>query len=334
LNSNKIILAGDIGGTKTLLALYEFSGKHLIELKLKKYSSKEYQNLESIVKDFLDSQQINPSSAAFGIPGPVENGIAKSTNLPWVVEEKLLSERLSIPKVKIVNDLAATAFEIPYLKVDEIIEVKPVKANNRNQRFVIVAPGTGLGQAFLLCEGNKKVVVDSEGGHVDFAPTNQLEEELYIYLSKKFERVSYERIVSGNGLINVFDFLVDSNFAKPEAETLKRMITEDKAAVITYQALNNGDKVCEKVLDIFVEVLGAHCGNLVITLLATGGVYLAGGIPHKILPRLQTKIFAESFNNKGRLSEIVKATPVFVLNHNNAALSGASKIALELLNEN
>lgn len=334
MNSNKIILAGDIGGTKTLLALYEFSGKHLIELKLKKYSSKEYQNLESIVKDFLDSQQINPSSAAFGIPGPVENGIAKSTNLPWVVEEKLLSERLSIPKVKIVNDLAATAFEIPYLKVDEIIEVKPVKANNRNQRFVIVAPGTGLGQAFLLCEGNKKVVVDSEGGHVDFAPTNQLEEELYIYLSKKFERVSYERIVSGNGLINVFDFLVDSNFAKPEAETLKRMITEDKAAVITYQALNNGDKVCEKVLDIFVEVLGAHCGNLVITLLATGGVYLAGGIPHKILPRLQTKIFAESFNNKGRLSEIVKATPVFVLNHNNAALSGASKIALELLNEN
>lgn len=334
MNSNKIILAGDIGGTKTLLALYEFSGKHLIELKLKKYSSKEYQNLESIVKDFLDSQQINPSSAAFGIPGPVENGIAKSTNLPWVVEEKLLSERLSIPKVKIVNDLAATAFEIPYLKVDEIIEVKPVKANNRNQRFVIVAPGTGLGQAFLLCEGNKKVVIDSEGGHVDFAPTNQLEEELYIYLSKKFERVSYERIVSGNGLINVFDFLVDSNFAKPEAETLKRMITEDKAAVITYQALNNGDKVCEKVLDIFVEVLGAHCGNLVITLLATGGVYLAGGIPHKILPRLQTKIFAESFNNKGRLSEIVKATPVFVLNHNNAALSGASKIALELLNEN
>ena len=334
MNSNKIILAGDIGGTKTLLALYEFSGKHLIELKLKKYSSKEYQNLESIVKDFLDSQQINPSSAAFGIPGPVENGIAKSTNLPWVVEEKLLSERLSIPKVKIVNDLAATAFEIPYLKVDEIIEVKPVKANNRNQRFVIVAPGTGLGQAFLLCEGNKKVVIDSEGGHVDFAPTNQLEEELYIYLSKKFERVSYERIVSGNGLINVFDFLVDSNFAKPEAETLKRMITEDKAAVITYQALNNGDKVCEKVLDIFVEVLGAHCGNLVITLLATGGVYLAGGIPHKILPRLQTKIFAESFNNKGRLSEIVKATPVFVLNHNNAALSGAAKIALELLNEN
>lgn len=334
MNSNKIILAGDIGGTKTLLALYEFSGKHLIELKLKKYSSKEYQNLESIVKDFLDSQQINPSGAAFGIPGPVENGIAKSTNLPWVVEEKLLSERLSIPKVKIVNDLAATAFEIPYLKVDEIIEVKPVKANNRNQRFVIVAPGTGLGQAFLLCEGNKKVVIDSEGGHVDFAPTNQLEEELYIYLSKKFERVSYERIVSGNGLINVFDFLVDSNFAKPEAETLKRMITEDKAAVITYQALNNGDKVCEKVLDIFVEVLGAHCGNLVITLLATGGVYLAGGIPHKILPRLQTKIFAESFNNKGRLSEIVKATPVFVLNHNNAALSGAAKIALELLNEN
>ncbi len=334
MNSNKIILAGDIGGTKTLLALYEFSGKHLIELKLKKYSSKEYQNLESIVKDFLDSQQINPSSAAFGIPGPVENGIAKSTNLPWVVDENIISNNLNIPKVKIINDLAATAYEIPFLNDGEKILIKEGDVEKRSEKFVVVAPGTGLGQAFLVCDGNKKIFLASEGGHTDFAPTNELETELYIYLSKKYNRVSYERVISAMGLINVFDFLVDSNFAKPEAETLKRMITEDKAAVITYQALNNGDKVCEKVLDIFVEVLGAHCGNLVITLLVTAGVYLAGGIPHKILPRLQTKIFAESFNNKGRLSEIVKATPVFVLNHNNAVLSGASKIALELLNEN
>lgn len=334
MNNNNIILAVDVGGTKTLLALYECSGKLLVELKLKRYSSKDYQNLETIIKDFLNSQQITPSSAAFGIPGPVENGVAKSTNLPWIIDEKLLAEKLSLPIVKIVNDLAATAYEIPFLNDDEKILVKEIAVDKRSERFVVVAPGTGLGQAFLVCEGDKKIVLASEGGHTDFAPTNELEMELYIYLSKKYNRVSYERVISGMGLINVFDFLVDTNFARPEAETLERMFAEDKAAVITDQALKNKDKVCEKTIDIFVEVLGAHCGNLAITLLATGGVYLAGGIPHKILPKLQTKIFAESFNNKGRLSEIVKATPVFVLNHNNAALSGAAKIALELLNEN
>ncbi len=331
---NKIILAGDIGGTKTLLVLYECSGSNLFELKSKRYESKEYSNLELIVNDFLSSQQIVPQAAAFGIPGPVENGKVKSTNLPWLVDEKILSKHTGIPKLKIVNDLAATAFDIPYLKQDEIILIKYGGKEKRSERFVVVAPGTGLGQAFLVCEGNKKIVLASEGGHADFAPTSEIEKELYVYLSKKFNRVSYERIISGSGLPNVFDFLVESGFDNPVEETLERFKTEDKAAVISDQALKSKDKVCEKALDIFVEVLAAHCGNLVLTLLATGGVYLAGGIPHKILPKLQSKIFAESFNNKGRLSEIVKATPVFVLNHNNAALNGAAKMTLELLNEN
>ncbi|MFZ1518700.1 MAG: glucokinase [Ignavibacteriaceae bacterium] len=331
---NNIILAGDVGGTKTLLALFKYDGNHITEIKSKKYSSRDFIELEIILKDFLHNEQIIPASAVFGIPGPVENGKSKSTNLPWTIVENKLIDILKTPKVRIVNDLAATAFEIPYLKADELIEIKPGKVNNRNQRFVIVAPGTGLGQAFLLCEGNKKIVIDSEGGHVDFAPTNQLEEELYIYLSKKFERVSYERIVSGNGLINVFDFLVECGYGSFTEETFERMLVEDKAAVISDMALLEKDPLCEKTLNIFISVLGAHCGNLVITLLATGGVYLAGGIPHKILPKLQTKIFEESFSNKGRLSEIVKATPVFVLNHNSAALKGAAKMALELLNEN
>lgn len=330
---NKIILAGDVGGTKTLLALFECSGTHLVELKLKKYASKEFSNLEIIVKDFLSITQITPSSAAFGIPGPVENGKAKSTNLPWIVDENKISNDLSIPKVKIVNDLAATAFAIPYLKNDELIEIKSSRAENRNQRYVVVAPGTGLGQAFLLCEGDKKIVIDSEGGHADFAPTNEFEKVLYIFLSKKFKRVSYERILSGNGLMNVFDFLVDSGYGVPEKDTLNRMLIEDKAAVISDMALNEKDRVCEKALEIFISVLGAHSGNLVMNLLATGGVYLAGGIPHKILPKLQTKIFTDSFLNKGRLKELTEATPVYVLNHNNAALNGAARIAENLLNE-
>lgn len=330
---NKIILAGDIGGTKTLLALFEYNANNLVEMKSKKYPSKEFSDLETIIKDFLNYQQIQPSSAVFGIPGPVENGRAKSTNLPWIVDEKKISYDMSIPKVKIVNDLAATAFEIPYLKDDELIEIKSSSAKKRNQRYVVVAPGTGLGQAFLLCEGNKKIVIDSEGGHIDFAPTNEIEIELYTFLNKKFKRVSYERIVSGNGLINVFDFLVEYGYGPFTNETFERMLVEDKAAVISEMALKGKDRVCEKALEIFISVLGAHSGNLVMNLLATGGVYLAGGIPHKILPKLQTKIFTESFINKGRLKEITEATPVYVLNHNNAALNGAARIAEILLSE-
>lgn len=331
MNINKIILAGDIGGTKTLLALFECSGNHLVELKSKRYVSKNFENLEMIIKDFLSSQQITPASAAFGIPGPVENGFVKSTNLPWIVDEKLLSKYLHIPKVKIVNDLAATAYQIPFLKDEEKILIKESINKERSERFVVIAPGTGLGQAFLVCEENKKIVFASEGGHTDFAPTNEVEAELFLYLLKKFGRVSYERIISGSGLPNIFDFLVESNYAKPEDETIEKMKTEDRAVVISEQALNRKDKVCEKALEIFVSALGSHSGNLVINLLATGGVYLGGGIPHKILTKLQDGLFTKSFVNKGRLKDVVEATPVFVINNNNAALHGAARIAESLV---
>ncbi|AFH49672.1 Glucokinase [Ignavibacterium album JCM 16511] len=331
MESNKIILAGDVGGTKTLLALYECSGSHWIELKSKKYSSTEFANLELIVKDFLESQQISPASAVFGIPGPVEHGVVKSTNLPWIVDEKLLSKNLHIPKVKIVNDLAATAYQIPFLKEEEKILIKETSNEKRSERFVVVAPGTGLGQALLICEDDKKIVLASEGGHIDFAPTNELELELLHFLLKKFERVSYERIISGSGLPNIYDFLVESKFARSEEETIGRMKTEDRAIVISEMALAQKDKVCEKALEIFASVLGAHSGNLVINLLATGGVYLGGGIPHKILSKLKDGVFIKSFVNKGRLNPIVEETPVYVINNNLAALQGAARIAESLI---
>lgn len=333
MENNRIILAGDVGGTKTLLALYECSGNHLVELKSKNYVSKDFENLEFIIRDFLSIVQITPSSAAFGIPGPVENGIVKSTNLPWVVDEKLLSEKLHIPRVKLVNDLAATAYQIPFLKDEEKILIKDAAYQKRSERFVVVAPGTGLGQAFLICEDNKKIVLASEGGHADFAPTNEIESELFLYLLKKFGRVSYERVISGSGIPNIFDFLIESNFSIPENETIERMEVEDKSKVISEMALANKDKVCVKALEIFVSVLGSHSGNLVFNLIATGGVYLAGGIPHKILSLLKTNNFIENFNNKGRLRELTKATPVYVINNNLAALHGAVRIAESLLNE-
>jgi len=325
-----MILAGDVGGTKTLLALYECENNKLVELNAKSFVSRDFENLETIIKYFLKGREVFPISAAFGIPGPVVNGKVKSTNLPWTIDENILSANTEIAKVKIVNDLAAAAFDIPYLKADELITIKDGTKEKMSERFVIIAPGTGLGQAFLICEGNKKIILPSEGGHSDFAPTNELEAKLFLYLYKKYNRVSYERIISGSGLPNVFDFLVETNYAKPTDETIARIKTEDKAAVISEQAINKKDSVCEKALDIFISVLGAHAGNLVITLLATGGVYLGGGIPHKILPKLQAEAFTKSFVNKGRLKNVVESTPVYVINNNNAALHGAARIAFDL----
>jgi len=319
-----MILAGDVGGTKTLLALFEIRDNQLVEQKSKKYASNDYESLEIILTDFLSDVNGKIESAAFGIPGPVIDEKAKPTNLKWSLDAKIISSQFNISKVKLLNDLAATAFAVPYLNKTEIIEIKKGSEKLLSERFAVVAPGTGLGEAFLICEDNKKIVLSSEGGHSDFAPTNEVEAELFKYLSKKFGRVSYERIISGSGLPNVFDFLFDNNYGVPLNETLERMKTEDRAIVISEMALNKKDKVCEDALEIFVSVLGAHAGNCVLTNLTTGGVYLGGGIPFKILPMLQSKIFLNSFLNKGRLSNLVEATPIYLINNNNAALVGAA----------
>ena len=330
MQNENLILAGDVGGTKTLLALFEIKEGKLIELETKRYVSKDFENLDIIVKDFLNEHKAFPQAASFGIPGPVTNGKVKSTNLPWIIDEKALSIKTAIPIIKIVNDLAATAYEIPYLLKDEVITIKDGNELKEPERFVVLAPGTGLGQAFLICEGRQKIIIPSEGGHSDFAPTDEFEVSLFRYLLKKFGRVSYERILSGSGIPNIFDFLTETNFGEPEKETLERIRTEDKAAVISEMALNKKDKVSEKALDIFVSVFGAHAGNLAITLLANGGVYLAGGIPHKILPKLKDGTFTNSFIKKGRLTEIVKSAPVYVINNNYAALHGAARLAFKL----
>ncbi len=219
MQNNNIILAGDVGGTKTLLALFETKEGKLVELSRKRYVSNDFVNLYVIVKDFLDDNRIVPRAAVFGIPGPVINGKVKSTNLSWIIDEKVLGIKTGIPIVKITNDLAATAYEVPYLAKDEVITIKDGNHQQEPERFVVLAPGTGLGQAFLICEGKQKIVIPSEGGHSDFAPTNEFETVLFRYLLKKYGRVSYERIISGSGIPNIFDFLTETNFGKPEKET-------------------------------------------------------------------------------------------------------------------
>ena len=328
-----MILAGDIGGTKTLLALFRIEGNNLREIKSKRYASKDYPDLITIMNEFLKDEKQLPKSAAFGIPGPVIHGKAKSTNLAWIVDEQNLKGKTGIQKIKIVNDLASTAYSIPYLKGNELITIKEGAQEHSSERFAVIAPGTGLGQAFMLCEGNKKIVIPSEGGHSDFAPSNKLETDLFLYLKKKYDHVSYERIISGSGIPNIFDFLVEISQFKPEDETLLRMQREERAKVISDMALKKKDKVCGMTLDIFVSVLGAYAGNIVLTTMATGGVFLGGGIPFKILPKLEDGTFIKGFTQKGRLSYLVEATPVHLINNNKAALTGASSLAFDLINE-
>jgi glucokinase len=324
-----MILAGDIGGTKALLSLFDMKDGHLTELKSKRYVSATYEHLDSIVVDFLKNVEAIPQCGLFGVPGPVTKGKIKLTNLPWALDANELSDKTGIGKVKFVNDLAATAYNIPFLESHEVIQIKKGTTPRKSENFVVVAPGTGLGEAFLFCENGKKIVIPSEGGHSDFAPTSEMEAELYKFLSKRYKHVSYERIISGLGIPNIFDFLIASHYAKPEPDTLERMGTEDKAAVISDTAMRLTDQVSMKAMEIFISVLAAHAGNLVITAQATGGVYLGGGIPFKILPLLQQERFNDNFTAKGRLKSLTDSTPVYVITNNNAALRGAAHMAFE-----
>jgi len=330
MNIENTVLAGDTGGTKTLLALYEAQDGQRKEIKKAHFNSRDYERLEDIIEAFLAGETGRPTAAAFGIPGPVVDGVVRSTNLPWVIEEKTLSQHVQIPHIKLVNDLAATAHALPSLTEDEIVTIKKGETPKHPERYVVLAPGTGLGQSFLMRHRGKSIVIASEGGHTDFAPANEVEAELYLYLYRKFGHVSYERTISGSGLPNIFDFLIDIKNAKPSKATLEQMQTQDKAAVISTLALDALDPVCEEALHIFVSILGTKAGNLALNFLSDGGVYLGGGIPYKILPKLSDGAFVRSFLNKGRMQWVLDNIPVHVITNNQAALKGAAQIAFEI----
>ena len=322
------ILAVDVGGTKTIMTLFDEVNCELTEIRTKKYPSGNFGCLEDIITEFL-GDDTTPYSASFGIPGPVENGVVKSTNLPWTITEEGLSKKTGIPTIKLMNDLVATAYSIPSLTQDELINIKKGTKKEHPERYVVLAPGTGLGQSFLIHKDGHSIVIPSEGGHVSFAPNTEVETELYLYLRKKFGHVSYERIISGTGLPNVYDFFVEVKKMEPKQETVEKMKNEDRAKVITEMALEKKDPVCEETLDLFVSVLGAYAGDLALSFLAYGGVYLGGGIPYKILPKLKEDIFINSFKAKGRMKNIVEQIPINVITNNLAALKGAAYVAQE-----
>ncbi|QQR91741.1 MAG: glucokinase [Myxococcales bacterium] len=324
------VLAGDIGGTKTLVAVFETQdGKHqsLEKLRVQRFASAEHPGLESILENFLSSETIGFDAAAFAVAGPVHDEVCKATNLPWIVDGNLIAKKFGIPRVHLRNDFGAVAFGVQHLKSDEVEVIQSGVSDPHGMRAVIGA-GTGLGQALLApCDG-KWNVIENEGGHTDFAPRNELEIGLLRFMLKRHKRVSWERLVSGPGLLALYDYLVEAGEidSHPAVEAAKGHA--DPSEIMGKAALERNDPACRRVVDLFLELYGAEAGNLALKCLPTGGLFIAGGIAPKLLPILKGP-FLPAFMNKGRMSPLLEDVPIYVVKKPDIGLWGAAAIALE-----
>lgn len=321
-----MILAGDIGGTNARLAYFQPQNGHLRLISERVFPSREHSELGEIVVKFLDDSGTRPDAACFGIAGPVRNGRVETSNLPWVIEQSRLAKQIHLPATLLINDLEASAWGIGALSAADLVPLNTVAAPAIGNQGV-VAPGTGLGEAGLFWDGKLHYVFACEGGHTDFAPQNDLQIDLLRYLKSRFGHVSYERVLSGPGLVNVYDFLRDAGLAKESQALAIQISNGDAAAAISKAAIDGSSELAEKALDIWISVFGAEASNLALKVMATGGLYLAGGISPKILDKLKGPIFMESFLYKGRLRPLVEAIPVQVVTNEKAGLLGAARCA-------
>ncbi|MES2345829.1 MAG: glucokinase [Chlamydiota bacterium] len=314
-----MILAGDIGGTKTHLALFE-KGKILKE---EKYASKEFAGLEEILFLFLKKSD-SPKKACFGIAGPIRNGRCQATNLPWMINAKELEQKLKIDAIFLINDLEANAYGIKCLSSQEFYPLNEGSSDSLGNQ-VLISAGTGLGEAGLYWDGEKHHPFACEGGHADFSPQSELDMELLRYLRKKFGHVSCERILSGPGIYQLYRFLIDLRLEAPSEDFGE----VDPAQVITERALKKECKTCVRTLKWFTMLYGAEAGNLALKMFSVGGVYIGGGIAPKILPALKTGDFMKAFIDKGRFSTLLSQISVKVILNQNTALLGAERYAEE-----
>ncbi len=322
-----MILAGDIGGTHTRLACFTEEGGRLISDIEETFPSRAHSGLSAIVKQFLLAHGQSPSIACFGIAGPVKNNRVEATNLPWIVDARLLANELNIPTVLLINDLEATAYGVTILGPTDWT-VLNVGAPDAVGNAAVIAAGTGLGEAGLYWDGQRHYPFATEGGHTDFAPRFPLEVELLQFLSAKFERVSYERVLSGPGLVNIYQFLHETGRGDEPAWLTEELRAHDPAAIITQAALAERSALCMQALDLFVSIYGAEAGNLALKIMATGGVFIGGGIAPKILPKLISPLFRQAFVTKGRMRPLLEAMPVRVIRHEQPALLGAARCAV------
>ena len=326
-----MLLAGDIGGTKTNLAIFPLDREPRVPIVEDTFPSAQYGSLEALVAEFLARNNVTVERASFGVAGPVVAGQAKVTNLPWSMDEQRLQEALHIPKVYLLNDLDAMAHGVPFLKPEDLYTLNTGKAVP-DGTLAVIAPGTGLGEAFLTWEGNRYHAHASEGGHTDFAPTNSSEIEMLRYLLGRFDHVSYEHIVSGIGLPNIYAYYKEVvSLTEPAWLTAQLATTNDPTPIIIAAALDKTreSELCSATLRTFVSTLGAEAGNLALKVLANGGVYIGGGIPPRILPHFMNESFLHAFQAKGRFTQMLANIPVHIVTNPKLALLGAARHGLE-----
>lgn len=328
-----MLLAGDIGGTKTILALFAPDSGPRRPQARRSFASAKYPTLSAIVGEFMADHEATLTAASFGVAGPISYGRAQVTNLPWTIDAAELAAELDIAGVYLLNDLEAVATAIPMLDAGD---VKTLHAGvpEPQRAIAVIAPGTGLGQAYLTWDGKQYRAFPCEGGHTGFGPESDLEMALWQYMSARFERVSYERVCSGQAIPDLYAFLRDSG-RYPEPDWLRRQLaaTDDPAPLISNAALNKEAEICNATLDLFIRILGSEAGNMVLKLGALGGVYLGGGIPPRILPLLEQPLFLEAFTRKGRFARLLERVPVHVILHAEMGLWGAARYGLDQMAE-
>lgn len=326
-----LILAGDLGGTNFRVAVFR-GDPEMTRLHFAKYRSADHHSLEEMVRLFLSGiDEAGPLRAAcFGVPGPNVAGVVVPSNLGWKIEINALPKLIGIPRVAVLNDLEATAYGLAALRQTDLSPIQAGSGSHAGNQCVI-APGTGLGEAGLFWDGNRHTPWACEGGHADFAPTDELQHDLLTFLRREYGRVSFERVVSGMGIANIYRFLRDTGRGKEDPQVASEILAGDASAVIDKHAADGSCPLCRATMDLFLQALGAETSNLALKTMATGGIFLGGGIPPKILPLLRRPLFLESFLNKGRLRPLLETMPVNVVLNDETALLGSARRALRML---
>jgi glucokinase len=319
----KKILAGDVGGTKTDLGLFSVEGSRLKPIIEKRFINKDYKGPVEVIKEFLGSMSAEEITAAsFGVAALIEGNKADLTNISWIIDGEAINERFGIKRVELINDLAAMGWGLPLLCLEDLVVLqkgRPCKGNT-----VVIAAGTGLGEAVVFWDGTTCIPSATEGGHTDFAPREHIEIGLLEFLIKRYGHVSYERVLSGTGLKNIYDFLKESKGLEESPRIRERFEKEDPASVISDEAQKGGDETCRQALELFISIYGAEAGNLALKAMAVGGIYVGGGIAPKIIEQLKKGGFMGALIDKGRFKEFLSNIPVYVILNPRTALLGAA----------
>jgi glucokinase len=326
-----LILAGDLGGTNFRVAVFRDDAE-MTRLHFAKFHSADHSSVEEMVGLFVKDLTLESPlrTACFGVPGPNIAGIVTASNLGWKIEINSLPKLIGIPRVEVLNDLESTAYGLSALLQTDLAPLQAGSGSHAGNQCVI-APGTGLGEAGLFWDGTRHTPWACEGGHADFAPTDDLQHDLLTFLRREYGSVSFERVVSGMGIANIYRFLRDTGRGVETPTVASEIMEHDAAAVIDKHAADGSCPLCRSTMDLFVRALGAEASNLALKTMATGGVFLGGGIPPKILPLLRRPLFLESFLNKGRLRSLLETMPINVVLNDETALLGSAKNALRML---